>query len=256
MAESIIAWEPIAIAFVGGIFPALLWLWVWLKQDKKSPEPKGLIAISFFAGMGVVLFVLPFEKLAVTTLPAFMDMLHGLSNYIPFVVFPDETVRIMLWAFIEESAKYLAVLFVAFQSKHFDEPIDAVIYLITAALGFAALENSFYLFKSLHEASIWNIALDGNLRFIGATVLHITSSAFLGVALAFSFYSGRFVKIMAGFLGLAFATLLHAYFNLSIMEVEDTISALVVFSRFWLMVVGIIVLLSIIKLIKPEKEIL
>ena len=254
MAESIVAWKLIVIAFAGGILPALLWLWFWLKQDRISPEPKGLIAISFFAGMGVVLFVLPFEKLAVTTLPAFMDMLNTLSTYIPFVVFPDETVRIMLWAFIEESAKYLAVLFIAFQSKHFDEPIDAVIYLITAALGFAALENSFYLFKSLSEASIWSVALDGNLRFVGATVLHIASSAFLGVTIAFSFYSSKFVKIIAGFLGLAFATLLHAYFNLSIIEVEDTISALVVFSRFWLMIVGIIVLLSIIKLIKPEKE--
>lgn len=255
MDENILVWKAVLIAFAGGVFPALLWLWFWLKQDRASPEPKGLIAISFFAGMMSVFLVLPLENFAVTILPWIMNIVDTLGTSLSFTSPLDTTIRTILWAFIEEFAKYFAVLFIAFKSIHFNEPLDAVIYLITVALGFAAMENSLYIFKSLHESSVWGVVLDGNLRFIGATILHIASSALLGIAIAFSFYSKRLLtRTLVATLGLIGATLLHTYFNLSIIEVRDTLSALVVFSRFWLVIIGIIVLLSIVKLIQPKQK--
>lgn len=250
MAESIITGKPILIALAGGILPALLWLWFWLKQDNIAPEPRGLIVISFFVGMMSVIFVLPFEKLVIVLLPTIMEIFDIIATYFSLTTPYAITVQIVFWALIEEVAKYAVVLLVAFRSQEFDEPLDAVIYLITAALGFAAMENSFYLFKSLSESSLWSAALDSNLRFIGATILHIASSAFLGIAIALSFYWGRFTKILSIIFGLTLATLLHVYFNLSIMEAENTISALVIFSRFWLAIIVIIILLSLVKLIK------
>lgn len=53
-----------AIAFVAGLIPALFWVWFWLKEDKRKPEPLWLIFISFVAGMAVVPVVLPLQKLA------------------------------------------------------------------------------------------------------------------------------------------------------------------------------------------------
>ncbi|MBI5400563.1 MAG: PrsW family intramembrane metalloprotease [Candidatus Yonathbacteria bacterium] len=252
MAETILTWEPYAIAIAGGIIPALVWLLFWLREDRRSPEPTGLIALSFFAGMAVVYFVLPLQKLVVTGITPAMNLVNMLAVKLVFVPPAEQTVQITLWAFIEEFAKYSTVFFIAFKSKFFDEPIDAVIYLLTAALGFAAMENILYIMKDITHISTAQIFLDGNLRFIGATILHTVSSAFVGLAIAFSFYGSRFVKVIAIIAGLIGATLLHAYFNLSIMEVNGTMNTLWVFSRFWIAILGIIVLLQIVKRLTPN----
>lgn len=247
MAESILNWQPLLIAVLGGILPSLLWLWFWLKEDKESPEPTGLIALSFFAGMAVVYFVIPVQKFIVASLPSIMNILDTLSLKFSFVMPEIATVKLTLWAFVEEFAKYATVFLIAFKSKFFDEPMDAVIYLITAALGFSAMENALYIFKDLADGGVFEILANGNMRFVGATVLHIVSSAFVGIAIAFSFYAGRYIKFIAVLIGILIATLLHAHFNLSIMVSNGMVSTLLVFSQFWGAIIGIIVLLTIIK---------
>lgn len=252
MAETILTWEPTLIAIAGGVIPALVWLLFWLREDRQSPEPKGLIAISFFAGMAVVYFVLPLQKFVVATLPTIMDISNSLAAKLSLIAPDEQTVKITLWAAIEEFAKYATVFFIAFKSKYFDEPIDAVIYLLTAALGFAAMENILYIARDITHISVAQIFLDGNLRFVGATILHTVSSAFIGLAIAFSFYSSRLIKIIAVMAGIIGASLLHAYFNLSIIEVSGTMNTLWVFSRFWIAILGLIVLLQIVKHINPN----
>lgn len=252
MAELFVNWQPLAIAISGGTIPALLWLWFWLKEDHHSPEPRGLIAISFFAGMIIVYFVLPIQKLVVSTLPTIMHISNTIFAQFSFVAPNEQTVKIILWGTIEEIAKYTTVFLIAFKSRHFDEPIDAVIYLLTAALGFSAMENILYIMLGISNASVAQIFLDGNLRFIGASILHTVSSAFVGLAIAFSFYSSRFTKFFAVLAGLFGASLLHAYFNLSIMSVSGTMNTLWVFSRFWVAILIVIVLLQIVKCIKPK----
>ncbi len=41
----------LSIAFLGGVLPSLLWLWFWIKEESKKPEPKGLLAVVFILGM-------------------------------------------------------------------------------------------------------------------------------------------------------------------------------------------------------------
>ncbi|MEN9922008.1 MAG: hypothetical protein RL097_284, partial [Candidatus Parcubacteria bacterium] len=53
-----------AIAFLAGLIPALFWVWFWLREDSRKPEPYFLIAISFIAGMAVVPIALPLQKIA------------------------------------------------------------------------------------------------------------------------------------------------------------------------------------------------
>ncbi|MFZ2303318.1 MAG: PrsW family glutamic-type intramembrane protease [Minisyncoccia bacterium] len=253
MAETILVWKPVAIAIAGGVLPSLVWLWFWLKQDSKSPEPTGLIALSFFAGMAIVYFVLPLQKLVLASIDSIMNMMDVLAIKLTLLAPDEETVRVTLWAFIEEFAKYATVFLIAFKSKFFDEPMDAVIYLITAALGFSAMENTLYIFKDLSTGGAFEILANGNMRFIGATIVHIVSSAFIGIAIAFSFYASKYIKFIAVTLGIITATLLHAYFNLSIIESDGTMKTLLVFSQFWGAVIGIIVLLALVKRIsRPE----
>jgi RsiW-degrading membrane proteinase PrsW (M82 family) len=61
--------ETLVYAFLGGIVPALIWLYFLLKEDARCPEPRHMIIIALAAGMVSVPLSLPLEHLAVTTLP-------------------------------------------------------------------------------------------------------------------------------------------------------------------------------------------
>jgi len=53
--------ENLLYALLGGFLPALLWLWFWIKEDRRRPEPRGILVMTFFAGMIAVLFALAIE---------------------------------------------------------------------------------------------------------------------------------------------------------------------------------------------------
>jgi RsiW-degrading membrane proteinase PrsW (M82 family) len=240
----------IFFSLVGGIVPALLWLWFWLKEDAKKPEPGSLIFLCFLAGMICVPLAMPLEQWASTICTTCTSTSAFFFN--------KETQQIgmgiiILWAFIEEALKLIAIYIVGFKSKFFDEPIDALIYLITCALGFAALENSLYLMGLIGQnGGATASVLNTNLRFLGATLLHVISSGAIGIAVALSFYNpkNRFLHI---FWGIITATTLHAIFNFFIMKVNNMFQTLIIFSYYWIIIFILIVLFEEVKQLKPQK---
>ena len=46
------ALTPAVLFFVmlAGILPAVFWLWFWLREDKKRPEPRGWLVLTFLVG--------------------------------------------------------------------------------------------------------------------------------------------------------------------------------------------------------------
>ncbi len=209
--------QTFLFASLGGILPALLWLWYWLKEDKARPEPKGLILLSFVAGMVTVPLVIPLEQIAI-------EYSSGL-------------IMVILWAAIEELMKYGAAFFVVLRRKAVDEPIDAIIYMITIALGFAALENTLFLLNP--SLSLENVFITGNLRFVGATLLHTLASASVGVAMALSFYKKKAIKKSYVIVGIILSIILHSLFNFFIINTDGE-KILTVFAFVW---VGIVLLL-------------
>ncbi|HEC30541.1 MAG TPA: PrsW family intramembrane metalloprotease [Candidatus Yonathbacteria bacterium] len=236
MAGNEIAINTLLWAGVGGFLPALFWLWFWLREDKKRPEPTGLLVLSFIAGILTVFIVFPIEKFA-----------YSIAS---------GTALILSIAFIEEVLKYVAIYTVALRSKYFDEPIDAIVYAITVALGFSAMENFLYIVNLMQDGGTTIGVINGNLRFIGATLLHTVSSAAVGVAIGLSFYKKRFKKIIYLSLGLITAVLLHALFNLFIIKTESIGEILTVFSYLWVLVIILILLFEKIKKIRPTARIL
>ena len=206
-------------SLLGGILPALLWLWFWLKEDRLHPEPRSLIMFSFIGGMVAVLPALFLEKWL-------------------WSVTANMTVVIIGWAIIEEVCKYGSSYVTALRSRSNDEPIDSLIYLITAALGFAALENTLFLLGIFKTGGIVAGFDLGVLRFVGATLLHVLSSGTLGFFLALGFYKRRIAKDVDRILGLFFAIALHTVFNLYILEGKgDGQYTLTVFAFVWLAVI-------------------
>ncbi|MDD4989535.1 MAG: PrsW family glutamic-type intramembrane protease [Candidatus Pacebacteria bacterium] len=218
-------------AILGGFIPALFWLWFWLREDTVHPEPRGLIVLAFFAGMIAAPLALPLEKLVSS---------YGLGNGLTF----------LLWAVIEETLKFTAAYIAALEKKNMNEPVNALIYLMTAALGFSAIENTFFLLQPLASGSIVETLLTGNLRFIGASLLHIVSSAMVGLFMALSFYRSEGVKKMYIIGGLFFAIVLHTLFNFFIIEGNNTF---MVFAGVWIAAIVLMVFFEKVKSIKPSQ---
>ena len=189
----------LGLAFIGGIIPSLFWLWFWLKEEKKKPEPKGLITIVFIMGMLAVICVLPIQKFIQGSIS-----LHEL--------------QLILLASTEEIIKYLVVIIVLYKTTYIDEPVEWPIYLITAALGFAALENTLFLIKPLSLGQNTVSLLTGELRFLGSTLLHTVSSGILGIALGISFHLTKFKRRWYLVVGLILAIALHSVFNFFIIK--------------------------------------
>jgi len=225
--------KTLLYALMGGILPAILWLWFWLKEDSRKPEPRGLIMLSFVAGMVGVAIVLPLEKLA-------------------FGVLPQGVMLLTTWAAIEEIVKFGAISIVALKTHYFDEPVDALIYMITVALGFAAIENSLFLLEPLMNGEAITGFLTGNLRYIGATLLHVAASASIGIAMGLSFYKGKFIKTISTLIGIVIAITLHTLFNFFIISSSGE-STFIVFFHLWIAIVVVIFLFERVRRIKPKK---
>ena len=89
--------------------------------------------------------------------------------------------------------------------KDFDEPIDAMIYMIIAALGFATVENIASVARATNGFELVT------LRFLGATFLHTLSSGLLGYYWALGLLRKTVISFLAA--GWFVATLLHSIFN-------------------------------------------
>lgn len=211
-------------AIIGGIFPAGLWLWFWLKEDAPHPEPMRLIVITFLSGL--------------ITVPLALALERGVA----LMVGMEGALTILLWAAVEELLKFSAAYAVAFRglcidnTRCLDEPIDPFIYLMTAALGFAAMENALFLWGPLGGGEIYNGIFTGALRFVGATILHVVASAAIGIAMGLAFFKSRNIKLFALIFGLCTAILLHTLFNLFIIN-SSGFQAFFSFATMWIVAI-------------------
>lgn len=238
-------------ALVGGFLPALVWLFFWLKEDKLKPEPKGLLFTTFVVG-GLSVFLAFFLQKGFTLLIENYNFdsknLFTDNNLDSFLL--ANLIFLLVWAFIEEIVKYLSAYIVAFKNKAFDEPIDSMIYIITAAIGFSAVENSLFLFNVLFSSdNNLSFFLTGNMRFLGATVVHIVSSAVMGGIIGLAFYYPKLTKKIATVLGLLTATILHTAFNFFII-ISNEGEMIKIFVSLWFLAIFVILFFEAIKKIK------
>lgn len=200
-----------------GLLPSFVWLVFYLREDFKHPEPKKLILFAFLAGSLMTVFVLQFQIWFNNWLPTV-----GIEPYSPLALF---------WlGGVEEVFKFLAVYLFISRRKEFDEPLDAMIYMIVAALGFTAVENVASIFQTINGSVNIGPVETTILRFVGATLLHSLTSGLVG------YYWGVAMLKKSGYASaiigsLFIATLLHTIFNYLIIRYE-AISISIIFLGF------------------------
>ena len=202
----------IIIYILFGILPSLIWLFYYLRKDI-HPEPKRMILKIFFWGVLIAL-------------PVFFVQV-GLKYILDKVDIDPLAYNLIYWfliiSFSEEFFKYLVIRIKVINSPHLDEPLDLMLYMVVAALGFAAIENTLYLFVPSGQMS-FNDLINRTLivdliRFIGATFLHTLCSGVIGYSLAISFCKVKWRNIIAG-LGIFTAVALHGLYDFSIITLN------------------------------------
>lgn len=212
-----------------GLIPSLAWLYFYSRKDC-HPEPKNLLAQTFL--MGII--ISPIAILLQFGFAQFASTITGISQ-----TATQNSSHFFIWAAaVEEVIKFYAVRMIILRNPEFDEPIDAMIYMITAGLGFAAMENILVMFRVFPDGTQTTLATWA-LRFTGATLLHALSSGLMGYFLAMSwFFQDHKRKLIV--IGLIMATIFHFTFNTFLSAFDDRLTGLI-YSTSLLMIMAFLV---------------
>ncbi|MBP1933484.1 glutamic-type intramembrane protease PrsW [Ammoniphilus resinae] len=193
------------IATIGAsIAPGIALLSYFYLKDKYQTEPLHLVIKTFVSG---ILLVFPV-----------MVLQFGLQEEIQFNVIGKS---FFVSGLIEEFFKWFVVYYLVYKHVEFDEPYDGIVYSVGVSLGFATLENFFYLYSYGIETAL--------LR----ALLPVSSHALFGVTMGYYLGKGKFHENRAAqrrFLlcSLIIPVLLHGFYDFFIYSIEKHFTWLLV----------------------------
>lgn len=190
------------------LLPTVVWLFFFLREDNK-PEPSRLLLKTFIFGALMSVPVLIFQMASETLFSSYISSFFVMA---------------IILAIFEEIFKFFGAYFSIHKAPEFDEPVDAMIYMIVAGLGFATIENFFVIASVIFQYNfVFAFSAVGAalvLRFIGATLLHTLASAIIGYFWAKGLKKGE-VKFFVIF-GIIIGTAVHVVFNLLVFKFQET----------------------------------
>lgn len=198
---------PLLISLFFGFVPMFLGaaLVYWL--DRYEKEPKLLLGAAFFWGV------------IIAAGGAFIiNTVFGIGIFLATgnETLTDFATTSIIAPIVEEFLKGLAVaiVFLLFR-KEFDSILDGIIYAAMAALGFAAAENTFYIYSHGYEEGGWGaLWLLVFIRVILVGWQHPFYTSFTGIGFAASRLNRNpLVKFIAPIIGYVVAVSLHAFHN-------------------------------------------
>ena len=165
--------------------PAIALVWFFYARNVYTPQGKWVIAVLFVAGGAITMLALV--------------MNHSVEKYTElWAGAPHTNLRITFWllgvGLNEEFSKMLVLLLVLYPRRDFTTSYQGLMGAATVALGFAAIENIFYLERY------------GTVTLLTRSVLTVPAHAFftvpMGVLMAYSKRAstplGKYLWLMAG----------------------------------------------------------
>jgi RsiW-degrading membrane proteinase PrsW (M82 family) len=207
LAASLLAFVPLAIVLVG----------IWL-VDRWEPEPRVALLFAFLWGAAVSVGTALIVDLVVGSVQGLVGIgAEGGGEVFGAVVQAPV---------VEEVAKGFGVLLVLWIfRRHFDGPVDGVVYAATVAAGFAFVENIQYF--ALQVVDDLALGSDGLVfvfvvRALMSPFAHVMYTACTGIALGWAARrTGPFGAIGWFALGVVPAAALHALWNGALVVVGD-----------------------------------
>ena len=178
------------------ILPSIFIVFYFVKSDKFKEPTFQIIKIFFF---GVLI-----------TIPAFF-----LNTYLSGVLEKNTNISepligsFLTAAPVEEGLKFFVLFYFVYRMKDFNEPIDGIVYGVCVSLGFATLENIYYVYvlPEYFQTTPLSLAI---LRAFSAVPAH----AAFGIVMGYFFMRYAYIKkqenLILAFLVPAF---IHSIYN-------------------------------------------
>ncbi|MCM3724425.1 glutamic-type intramembrane protease PrsW [Neobacillus cucumis] len=189
------------------IAPGLALLSYFYLKDEYEPEPVSLVFRTFLYGVLLVFpimfiqHVLETEQLLKTDL---FDAFFGSG-------------------ILEEFFKWFILFYLIYQHVEFDEPFDGIVYGVSVSLGFATVENIFYL------------VANGIEHAMTRALLPVSSHALFGVIMGFYLGKAKFTKGNKAkwiLLSLLLPILLHGSYDFILISLENWLYIILPFMVF------------------------
>ena len=158
------------------ILPSILIISYFVYSDKFK-EPRGEIIKIFIYGILI-------------TIPAyFLNTYLNAFWYANFQVSQEIISSFLTAAPVEEGLKLSILYFYVYKMKDFNEPIDGIVYGVTVSLGFATLENIYYVYLLADYFDTTSMALA-----IARSFSAVPAHAVFGVFMGYFFMKYSFIK--------------------------------------------------------------
>ncbi len=190
-----------------GFIPMFFFAYIIYWMDRYEKEPKLLLGVVFIWG-----------ALVAAGAAFLINTLFGMGVYIftQSDMATEMATGSLIAPIVEESLKGFAVLLVfVFFRREFDSILDGIVYAAIAALGFAATENTYYIynygFLENSWSGLWSLVF---IRVILVGWQHPFYTAFTGIGLAVARLNrSMVVKVLAFIVGWFVAVSAHALHN-------------------------------------------
>ncbi|MEH7107364.1 MULTISPECIES: glutamic-type intramembrane protease PrsW [Bacillaceae] len=149
-----------------GIAPGLALLLFFYLKDEYESEPISFVLRTFLYG-ALLVFPIMFIQHVIQT----ENLIH--SNLLD---------AFLSTSLLEEFFKWFILYYAVYQHVEFDEPFDGIVYGVAVSLGFATVENIYYLIANGIEHAMTR------------ALLPVSSHALFGVIMGFYFGKTKFME--------------------------------------------------------------
>lgn len=186
------------IVLLATILPSIILVTYFVNSDKFK-EPTFQIIKIFFLGILI-------------TIPAFfLNTYFGNFLETNTNISEDLIGSFLTAAPIEEGLKFSVLFYFVYKMKDFNEPVDGIVYGVCVSLGFATLENIYYVYVLPEYFATTPLSL-ALLRAFSAVPAHAAFGAIMGYFfMKYSFVSKKDNLLFS----LAIPIFLHGFYNLS-----------------------------------------
>ena len=161
------------------VLPVLL-IGIYIYYKDREKEPLTLLSKLFLGGVFSCILTLIISY----SLESFFPILFKESDNLNFIeLFLQAFIGIAL---VEEGSKWIMVYLISYNDKAFDDLYDMIVYAVFVSLGFALLENIYYVLDGGVDVGI--------IRALLSVPGHAANGVFMGYYLALSkqtLYNGR-----------------------------------------------------------------
>ncbi|WP_042355248.1 glutamic-type intramembrane protease PrsW [Bacillus rubiinfantis] len=190
-----------------GIAPGLALLSYFYLKDEYEPEPIAFVLRTFLYG-ALLVFPIMFVQHVMDT--------EGIITSNLFDAFLSTSL-------LEEFFKWFVLFYAVYQHVEFDEPFDGIVYGVAVSLGFATIENIFYLIANGVEHAMTR------------ALLPVSSHALFGVIMGFYLGKAKFTggsKAKWILLSLSLPFVLHGSYDFILLSLEHWIYIICPFMIF------------------------